>query len=400
MEAPHSHHTRLTQGKNPPVINPNSDTTHTCLFKKGTGSSKYSVNPECDCSQGHYTPAKTIKPSRTAGTFHNQLAKVNKGPVGPKYNNGLRDRIYLSTLPIQKTPTKSVESEPTRAGISRDLRDDLKRGNNRASDPTGEGVLLHPFSCTKKRWWSETSNKLKKPQFIHTCPSFQNGGNSYPQKPVKKGRLACKDRPKGRLFLSPDKSKSQEVSLLPIQQQVLPIQLSPLRPGLSPMGLYQDPEADSSSRTRAGDTVGGIHRRHSPDGRDQGEDQRPCVRPDIPFAMPRIHNKLGEDNPRTIPTPRILGFCGGHYQHGAEPPNSENKKDSGGVSTTIGGGACDMPRPLKVNWQNECHKPSDPTSSSFLQELTNRPGISPQEGKPGLRNIPSARDTYTLPVRS
>ena len=57
-----------------------------------------------------------------------------------------------------------------------------------------------------------------------------------------------------------DKSKSQEVPLLPIQQEVLPIQLSPLRPGLSPMGLYQDPEANSSSWMRAGDTVGGIHR--------------------------------------------------------------------------------------------------------------------------------------------
>ena len=183
--------------------------------------------------------------------------------------------------------------------------------------------------------------------------------------------------------------KSQEVFLLPIQQQVLPIQLPPLRPGLSPMGLYQDPEADSSSRTRAGDTVGGIHRQHSPDGKDQGEDQGPCVWPDISFSMPRIHNKLGEDNPRTIPTPRILGLYGGHCQYGAKPPNSENKKDSGRVSTTIGGGACDMPRPLKVNWQNECHKPSDSTSSSFLQGLTNRPGISLQEGEPGLRNIPS-----------
>ena len=47
-------------------------------------------------------------------------------------------------------------------------------------------------------------------------------------------------------------------------------------PRLSPMGLYQDPEAGSSSRSGAGDTDGCLHRRHSPDGRDQGE-----IRPDI-----------------------------------------------------------------------------------------------------------------------
>ena len=181
-------------------------------------------------------PCKNNQVQPDGWHIHNQLAKVNKGPVGPKYNNGLQDGIYLSTLPIQKTPPKSVESEPTRAGISRDLRDDLKRGNNRASDPTGEWVLLHPFSCTKKDGGQRPVINLKN---LHTCPSFQNGGNPYPQKPVKKGRLDCKDRPKGRLFLSPDKSKLQEVSLLPIQQQVLPIQLSPLRPGLSPMGLYK-----------------------------------------------------------------------------------------------------------------------------------------------------------------
>ena len=117
----------------------------------------------------------------------------------------------------------------------------------------------------------------------------------------------------------------------------------------------------------AGDTVGGIHR-HPPNGRDQGEGQGQCVRPDI-SSMPRIHYKLREDNPRTIPVPRIPGFHGRHYQYGAEPPNSENKKDSGRVSTTIGGGASDMPRPFKVNWQNECHKPSDSTSSFFYRSL-------------------------------
>ena len=96
--------------------------------------------------------------------------------MGPKYNNGLQDGIYLSTLPIQKTPPKSVESEPTRAGISRDLRDDLKRGNNRASDPTGEWVLLHPFSCTKKDGGQRPVINLKNlNSFIH-APHFKMEG--------------------------------------------------------------------------------------------------------------------------------------------------------------------------------------------------------------------------------
>ena len=65
--------------------------------------------------------------------------------------------------------------------------------------------------------------------------------------------------------------------MFPIQGQVLPVQLSPFQPGLSPMGLYQDLKSDSSSRSGAGDTVDRLHRRHSPDGRNQGESQRSSI---------------------------------------------------------------------------------------------------------------------------
>ena len=389
MEAPHSHHTRLTQGKNLPVINPNPDTAHTCLFKKGTGISKYLVNPECDCSQGHHTPAKTIKSSRTAGTFHNQLAKVNKGPVGPKYNNGLRDRIYLSTLPIQKTPPKSVESEPTRAGISRDLRDDLKRGNNRVSDPTREWVLLHSFSCTKKKDGGQRPviNLKNLNSFIH-APHFKMEGIHTLKSLLKKDDWLVKIDLKDAYFSVPISQnhrkflcfqfnkKSYQFNCLPFGLASAPwVFTKTLKPiaalgrelGIRLVVCIDDILLMAETREKARDHASGLI---------------------YLLQCLGFTKKLGEDNPRTISTPRILGFYGGHYQYGAEPPNSENKKDSGRVPTTIGGGACDMPRPLKVNWQNECHKPSDPTSSSFLQELTNRPGISPQEGKPGLRNIP------------
>uniref|UniRef100_A0A1X7UZ78 Uncharacterized protein n=1 Tax=Amphimedon queenslandica TaxID=400682 RepID=A0A1X7UZ78_AMPQE len=70
-----------------------SQKQHTLLFNKSI--SKYSVNTKCDCSQGHHTTAKAIKPSRTARTLYSQLAKTNKGLVGPKYCIGVQDRIHL-----------------------------------------------------------------------------------------------------------------------------------------------------------------------------------------------------------------------------------------------------------------------------------------------------------------
>ena len=84
----------------------NPKTTHTFLCKKCISS--YAINTQCDCSQGHCTHRKPVKPSRSVGSFHGQLADFNKGPVGPEYNNRVRDRICLSTLPIQKTPPNQL----------------------------------------------------------------------------------------------------------------------------------------------------------------------------------------------------------------------------------------------------------------------------------------------------
>ena len=103
----------------------------------------------------------------------------------------------------------------------------------------------------------------------------------------------------------------------------------------------QHPEAESSSWTEAGDMVGGIHRRHSPNGRDQGEGQRPRIRPNTPLPMPRVHNEFGEDD-TTIPVPRIPRFQCSYHQDVAEPPYSKNEKDLGGVLTTVGGRVCNM----------------------------------------------------------
>ena len=77
--------------------------------------------------------------------------------------------------------------------------------------------------------------------------------------------------------------------MFPIQGQVLPVQLPPIWPGLSHMGLHQDLKADGSSRSGTEDTVDSLHRRHSPDGRNQGESERSSIGSDIPTTVPRFH---------------------------------------------------------------------------------------------------------------
>ena len=175
-----------------------------------------------------------------------------------------------------------------------------------------------------------------------------------------KGRLVSKDRPERCILFCPNKQRAQEISVFPIQGQVLPVQLSSFWPGLSPMGLYQDLKTDSSSWSGAGDTVDSLRRQHYPDGSHQGEIQRSSIGSDIPATGPRFHCKHGKDSTGSV---SILDF--------KINSSSKNKKDSGEVPTNIRDGACNSPHPLQIDWQNERHKPNDPTSSSVLQEPTN-----------------------------
>ena len=173
----------------------------------------------------------------------------------------------------------------------------------------------------------------------HKCPKFQDGRHSHTQKPSPKGSLASKDRPERCILFCLNKQRAQEISVFPIQGQVLPVELSPFRPGLSPMDLYQDLKADSSSRSGAGDMVDSLHRRHSPDGRNQGESQRSSIGSDIPTTVPttvlRFHCKHGKKGTGSVSIHRISGFHGRYYQDGTEPSSSKNKKDSGGVQQIL-----------------------------------------------------------------
>ena len=119
---------------------------------------------------------------------------------------------------MSKTIPKPIKSKPAGAGISRDHRDDLKRGSDRVTNPTRGRFFLHPLSGAKERWRSETSNKLKKPQLLRKCPTLQNGGDRYPQEPAPKRGLASKNRPEGRLLFNPNKLTAQEVPMLPIHE--------------------------------------------------------------------------------------------------------------------------------------------------------------------------------------
>ena len=106
---------------------------------------------------------------------------------------------------------------------------------------------------------TETSNKSEVSEQPRMHSSLQNGGDSHAKNSITARRLACKGRPERCLFLHPDTPRPREIPVLSTRsEQGLPVHLPSIRPNIGTLGLYQDPQACCSPRTRAGD-VGNIY---------------------------------------------------------------------------------------------------------------------------------------------
>ena len=83
--------------------------------------------------------------------------------------------------------------------------------------------------------------------------------------------------------------------MFPTRGENLPVHLPPVWPDLSTLGLYLDPQTDSSSQTRVGVSSCNLHRRYPADGGVEGDGTRTGLSPSISSPVPGVHHKLRED---------------------------------------------------------------------------------------------------------
>ena len=305
--------------------------------------------------------------------------------MDPFRNKGLQVGISYHALSGSRATPHCVQSRapaPRRAGSP----ETLEQGS---SAPNGVGtkgqLFLDSIPRAKKGWRSETSHQPQMLERIRGIPALQNGRHTDLQEPSKAGRLASEGGPEGRLFLNSDRSGGLEISLVQTGRENLPVHLPTLRSDLSTLGLYQDPETNSSSRTGAGVPSGDLHRRYTADGRVEGASTRARLSLNISTPVSRLHHKHRENGEAANPSDRVFGFHCKHAGNGAKSPHRETEKDSGGVPQANGGGASIGPRPIQTNWQNECCQPGNPTSSFVLQISTDGPDVCLEKGGPELR---------------
>ena len=136
------------------------------------------------------------------------------------------------------------------------------------------------------------------------------------------------------------------------------------------LGLYQDPEASTSSPPGDGCATDSIHRRYSDPGRVPGASKEPCGGSGVPLAVPRFQSKPESVGPRTSLSDGFPGLYGGHSPHGAEAPTGEIKKDSCGVTIHGQRGPGVRQSPGQAGGQDECNISGDPTSPTILSAPT------------------------------
>ena len=204
--------------------------------------------------------------SRKIKEPHKHLEGDNKRSVGVTDHSGLSGGL------LSGTTAKGITSHPTiPCGTESIINSGGDRGtsgqrsHNRSAQPSGR-VLLKPVPCPKKGQRTETSDKPKSSEQFGSHRAFQDGGNPHSQRPCQSGGLDGKGGSEGYVFRNPNPPVSPQIPEVQEPTQMLSVPVPTIRPVIGSLGLYQDPEASTSSPPGDGFATDSIHRRHPDPG--------------------------------------------------------------------------------------------------------------------------------------
>ena len=230
--------------------------------------------------------------------------------------------------------------------------------------------MVKPFSGPKEGRRSETSNKPESSEQFCSDRAFQNGRNPYAKRPSQSRGLAGKSGSKGCILRNPNPPDPPSISQVFLSRQMLSVPMPPIRPVVSSMGLYQDPQASISSPSGDGGTIDSIHRRCASPGGVQGTSRESCGGHSVPPSVSGFQNKPGKITINPSSSNGVSGVNSRHCADGAETPSGKDKKDSCGVTGIDERRDCLSQSPGSAGGENECYIPSDPTSPTIFSPST------------------------------
>ena len=182
------------------------------------------------------------------------------------------------------TPASTILCGADTADLHGDHRTSPEKCNRGSDAPSTTGLLFKSLSCPQERWRTTPSNQPKSIEQVCTEGTLQDGGYPHSKGPPEARGLAGQGRPERCLFFNTDRPPTQKVSQVYLQRELLPVQLSTIRPVLSSMGSSHS----QGERCKANS----LHRRYTDTGGVQGLDPRPGDRNVVPPGIPQFHRML------------------------------------------------------------------------------------------------------------
>ena len=211
---------------------------------------------------GYNSPqASKLSPSREVSSFPTKLVEGDTGPMGPKHNYGLPDRLLLDSTSTCNTSLSTILCRADSSDFRGGNRITTEGCNRGSSTSRANRFLFEPLSCPKEGWRATPSNQSQSPQQLCEQRTFQNGGHSHSERSPEKGRLADQNRFERCLLFNTHPPQPQKVSQVHVPREDIPIQLPTFRPILSPMGVHKNSKTSTSNPLRERSMANSLYRR-------------------------------------------------------------------------------------------------------------------------------------------
>ena len=284
------------------------------------------------------------------------------------------DKRVLSGM-VSTTNTDKLERQPTH--VSKSTRTDRSRGTKTSSERSSRTMYrnkrsVHQSSVseTKKGRHNASSLQFEETEQVHHVPTFQNGRYASCGRFVKTGRLADKNRSKGRLLCSSNSADRSQISEISMEEQNFPIQSSPIRNGISAKSVYKNTETGARSVEASRSKTGHMARRHHIDAPESSHGNGSNKDYSVAAAearLPHKHREVSTDANKTVRVHRVQNQ---HCHNETVSSRRENSENPTGMPRSSEEQIDDSEKTGKIDRKNDSSNSSHPSSPTAVSPLT------------------------------
>ena len=316
------------------------------------------------------TSAVARKSGGETPLVHPQLGEDILGSLHSPSGEGIQDSLCQPASSGERTSSLSTEQR----GVSISGRGDKEYAPERSNlrgGGSGGAVCESTVLGSQERWDSTSCDQSEKTERICSVRTFQDGGDSPPERSVTTTGLHDQSRSEGRLFQCPNAQGPPSVSEISVGEIPVSVQLHALRAGTSPKGIHEDNEANCGTVETNGSSSHHLSGRHyivEPDQRGIGEGLQLST---ILADAIRVCNQLEEVLPDSDPDLRILGFYNQYPNYDYVPTRGQSDQGHCKVQTDDYKEICQGQTFVRNDRAVDCFSESNPASPSTLPSNAN-----------------------------